>query len=74
MNRTSATAICENCRYATAAPIDPNNLTARHVICRRFPPTVHSFPMSNGAVATVSNYPTVDAGMSCGEFTLQTEN
>lgn len=57
---------CKNCCYVAEAPLDPNNLGNRQMICRRYPPTTHPLPTHQG-IMMMTVFPTVQPDMLCGE-------
>ncbi len=67
MNDTPRT--CDCCRHSTDGPIDPNNLGApRQLLCRRHPPVPMLVGTPGGGVATLSQWPAVPPGGTCGEW------
>lgn len=65
---SQAVGICENCRHAKAAPINPMDLKpVRPLNCHRYPPTVQLIN-AGGGIGTANVLPTVEPGGSCGEW------
>lgn len=63
---------CADCIFAVQGPIDKNNIGAkRPLLCRSKPPQAYPLPAQNGAILTVTVWPSVQDDDMCADGLTQ---